>query len=178
MPISVRRVDDPGPGEASTPVGRRSGLVSRLAVIALVVVGLSQLAGHVLRTPQLELLGKMTGAAPLPLVFDLVDGLEYWALRHELQIVTAHRTVDFRSTPDLFSRIDGPHVVKIAYIFPFSLAPILPDEMRDSLLRQALCGGGKLAQDFELPDGVQEIRLRVTHPRAGGAWSYAVNCPA
>jgi hypothetical protein len=152
-------------------------LVSRLAVIVLVVVGLSQMAGHVGRAPQLELLGKMTGAAPLPLVFDLVDGLEYWALRHELQIVTAHRTVDLRSTPELFSRIDGPHVVKIAYIFPFSLAPILPDEIRESLLQQALCRGGKLAGDFELPDGVQALRLRVTHPRTGSAWEYAVNCP-
>lgn len=173
MPIPV-----PGPAEASPPVRRRPTLVFRLAVIALVAVGLSQLAGHLARAPKLELLGKMTGAAPLPLVFDLVDGLEYWALRHELQIVTTQRTVDLRSTPELFSRIDGPHVVKIAYIFPFSLAPILPDDMRASLLQHALCRGGKLAQDFDLPDGVQEIRLRVTHPRASTAWAYSVDCPA
>lgn len=119
----------------------------------------------------------MTGAAPLPLVFDLVDGLEYWALQHEVQIVTADGTIDLRSTPALFSRIRGPHVVKIAYIFPFSLAPILPDDVRESLLRQALCDGGKLAQDFALPDGIAEIRLGVWHPRGRGAWHFSVTCP-
>ena len=35
----------------------------------------------------------------------------------------------------------------------------------------------KLAQDFDLPDGVQVIRLRVTHPRTGTAWAYSVDCP-
>jgi len=155
----------------------RRAALSRLAAIGLVLLGLSQMAGHAVHSPRLELLGKMTGAAPLPLVFDLVDGLEYWALRHEVQIVTADRTIDLRSTPVLFSRIRGPHVVKIAYIFPFSLAPILPDDIRESLLQQALCGHGKLAQDFQLPDGVAEIRLGVSHPRGRGAWHFTVTCP-
>ncbi|MBE7439227.1 MAG: hypothetical protein HS115_12285 [Spirochaetales bacterium] len=40
--------------------------------------------------PAIQMAGRLTGAAPLPLVFNPTNGYEYWATRCQIQVIFRH----------------------------------------------------------------------------------------
>ena len=146
---------------------------------AVVGVGFLQMAGWIFGLNQIEMLGRLTGASPLPLVFNQVEGLEYWASGFDVHLKMENGTNrDFKITPALFSKVHGPHLLHMAYAMPFAFSPIAPAEFWEPPLRYGLCRPGKLAQDFEIQGVIRSVTLRISSQSGGKErhWDRGVEC--
>jgi hypothetical protein len=120
------------------------------ASVFLLVIGLLQMIGDLLRAPQVKGLAAATGASPAPRVFSSVQGLETFSSDFYIEWKdrngTAHTT---KLTPESYSRIKGPYNRRNVFGAALSYAPVLASDPRtrpmyDAVVRYALCGPAPL----------------------------------
>lgn len=95
------------------------------AAAALLLVGLSQMAGDLLGLPTLKGLGAATAAAPAPRVFTAVRGYEAFSTRFALDYTdAAGRAHSLPVTPERYAHVRGPYNRRNVYGAALSFAPV------------------------------------------------------
>jgi hypothetical protein len=143
------------------------------ASVFLLVIGLLQMTGDLLRAPQVKGFAAATGASPAPRVFSSVQGLETFSSDFYIEWKdrngTAHTT---KLTPELYSRIKGPYNRRNVFGAALSYAPVLASDPRtrpmyDSVVRYALCGTAPLLREMGIdPMNLSERPFIRLVPRA------------
>ena len=120
---------------------------SKAAAIALVLLGVAQMLGDITGLLPLKAIAAATNASPAPKVFSAVQGLETYSTRFFLEL--DDRRVEL--TPEVYSRIRGPYNRRNVYGAALAYAPVLPQALRDPVMRRALCGDAPLLRELGLP---------------------------
>ena len=149
-----------------------------LAAGALLALGLTQMAGDALGIDWLRGIGAASVAAPLPKVFSDVRGLETFASRFELEVVTPAGEERREITPELYARLAGPYNRRNVYGAALSYAPRLPTP----LWRQVFCYGfaanGPLRRELAVPADATAVRVHITSRTRGRdqSWTLEPRC--
>jgi hypothetical protein len=134
------------------------------AAVFLLALGLLQMTGDLVQQLGSERVGKAvkgvgaaTAASPAPKVFSAVRGLETYSTRFflewEEQDSTGHA---LELTPEVYARLRGPYNRRNVYGAALAYGPVLPAELRDPVLRYAVCGEAPLLREL----GIDPTRLR------------------
>jgi hypothetical protein len=124
------------------------------ASVFLLVIGLSQMAGDLLRIPQLKGLAAATAASPAPRVFSSVRGVETFSSHFYIEWKDRNGAAHaIKLTPEMYSRIEGPYNRRNVFGAALSYAPILARDPRTSpmyqaVVRYALCGPAPLLREI------------------------------
>lgn len=110
------------------------------AAVFLTILGLTQMAADLTGILPLKGLAAATNASPAPKVFSSVRGLETYSTRFFLEWPGQ----SLELTPEVYSRIRGPYNRRNVYGAALAYAPVLPAELRDPVMRYALCGERRL----------------------------------
>ena len=139
------------------------------ASLFLVVIGLLQITGDLLRVPQVKALAAATAASPAPKVFSSAQGLETFSSDFYIEWKDRNGAAHaMRLTPEMYSRIRGPYNRRNVFGAALSYAPVLARDSRtrpmyDAVVRYALCGPAPLLREIgiDLTDisGPPVIRL-------------------
>jgi hypothetical protein len=144
------------------------------ASVFLLVIGLLQMTGDLLRVPQVKGLAAATGASPAPRVFSSVKGLETFSSDFYVEWKDRNGAANaIRLTPELYSRIQGPYNRRNVFGAALSYAPVLASDPRtrpmyDAVARYALCGPAPLLREMGIdPTALPEPPVIRLVPRAG-----------
>lgn len=116
------------------------------AAVFLVMLGTAQMLGDLTGFLPLKAIAAATGASPAPKVFSAVQGLETYSTRFFLDL--GDRRVEL--TPKLYARIRGPYNRRNVYGAALAYGPVLPHQLREPVMRYALCDG-TLLDELGLP---------------------------
>jgi hypothetical protein len=141
------------------------------AGVFLVVVGLSQMTGDLLETyvnapagRALKGVGAATTAAPAPKVFSSVRGLETYSTRFYLEWTDrAGVEHSLLLTPESYGRIRGPYNRRNVYGAALAYGPVLPERLRDPVIRYAMCGDAPLLRELGIDPNDIAGRVRVRY---------------
>jgi hypothetical protein len=143
------------------------------ASVFLLVIGLSQMAGDLLRIPQLKGLAAATAASPAPRVFSSVQGLETFSSDFYIEWKDRNGAAHaIKLTPEMYSRIQGPYNRRNVFGAALSYAPILASGPRtklmyDAVVQYALCGPAPLLREIGIdPSDLSEPPVIRLVPRA------------
>ncbi len=142
--------------------------------VALLVLGLAQMAGVALGVPAIQGLAAATAASPAPKVFSTVKGLETFSTRFFVEWSdTSGAAHSVQLTPEVYGELEGTYNRRNAYGAAVAYAPIFADDERtQGLLRSighyALCGDAPLVREFGVDPATLDgpVRLRLV-PREG-----------
>ena len=124
------------------------------ASVFLLVIGLLQMAGDLLRVRQVKALAAATGASPAPRVFSSVQGLETFSSDFYIDWKDRNGAAHaIKLTPEMYSRIQGPYNRRNVFGAALSYAPVLARDPRtrpmyDAVVRHALCGPAPLLREM------------------------------
>lgn len=121
----------------------------------------------------------MSAAAPLPLVFNQVGGVEYWAAEYRVEARTlSGERIQRKIDAGTYEKMPGPHFVHMAYTLPLALAPIVPAPIWTIPLQYGFC----TSHYYQKALGIQEQILEATvlmKPRSGdnlAVRQYRIRC--
>ena len=149
--------------------------------VALLVVGLLQMAGDLLDHVGLGVIGRplkgigaASTASPAPKVFSTARGLETFSTRFHLQWTDrAGKRHDLLLTPELYGHLKGPYNRRNVYGAVLAYGPVLAtdprtDAMYRAVARSALCGNAPLLRELGVDptDVAGPVRVRY-EPRPG-----------
>ena len=145
--------------------------------IVLLVLGLLQMGGDILRVPLLQGIGAATVASPAPKVFSSVQGLETFSSQFYVEWTdrtgAAH---SLKLTPEVYAHIKGPYNRRNIFGATLAYAPILQKdprtrEMFEAVVQYALCDKAPLLREIGIdPDQLSAPpRIRLV-PRSGSAF--------
>ncbi len=142
-----------------------------VAASAVLLVGLTQMAGELLGSRALKGIGAVTVIAPCPKVFCDMNGFEPFAADFAFTMDDGSAVV---VTPELYSRMRGPYNRRNVYGAAIAGAPLLPDGIRDSVLSYGLGRGGPLRGELGISENGEAISLVVRDRSRGrsGRWSF------
>lgn len=147
--------------------------MKNLSAIALVVLGLAQVAGDLGNLPPLRAIAAATGASPAPKVFSAVRGLETYSTRFYLEWENKNGEKKFLElTPEVNARLAGPYNRRNVYGAVLAYGPVLSTDPKakplfDSVARYALCGDAPLLRELGIGAGeIHRLRIRLS-PRPG-----------
>lgn len=147
--------------------------------VLLTLLGLAQTLGEYGGSEALYGLGRISAASPLPRPFIPHRGLEFW--RNRIRVSWQTRSGVSGSAPldrAVYKRIGGPHVVAVAYSFPFTAAPRLSQRIWRPPLEHGFCRGGILARAFEIEEPLARVEVEIQNPGLrDGRWGSEVTCP-
>jgi len=130
--------------------------VSRGAV-ALLALGLVQMAGDLSGSAPLRGIGAATMASPAPKVFSAVRGYETYSTRFFLEWRDAGggggAPFALELSSAIYARLGGPYNRRNIYGAALSYGPVLPPALRDPVLRYALCGERPLLRELGIDRG-------------------------
>jgi len=141
--------------------------------IALLILGLAQIAGDLGGIPALKGIAAATNASPAPKVFSAVRGLETYSTKFHVEWKddAGERSLDLDS--EKYHRILGPYNRRNIYGATLAYGPVLASDPRtrpmfDAVARHALCAEAPLLTELgAAPQGaVTGARVRLT-PREG-----------
>lgn len=128
----------------------------RVAPAFLLILGLAQMTGDLLGILPLKAIAAATVASPAPKVFSAVRGLETYSTRFFIEWDGGRAEL----TPEVYSRMRGPYNRRNVYGAALAYAPVIPPELRDPVMRRALCGDAPLLRELGLhPRGRVVVRL-------------------
>jgi hypothetical protein len=138
------------------------------AAFILLVAGLLQMTGELLRLPALKGIGAATGASPAPKVFTAVRGMEAYSTRFYLEWTdrrgSAHK---LQLTPEIYQLLGGPYNRRNMYGALLAGGPVMATderlaEMYRSVSNYALCGEAPLLRELGIdPAGIGgPVRVR------------------
>ena len=140
------------------------------AAAFLLVLGLCQMAGDLVERAVHGPTGKVvkgvaaaTAASPAPKVFSAVRGLETYSTRFFLDWTDRSGAVHaLPLTPEVYSRMRGPYNRRNVYGAALAYGPVLPAELRDPVVRYALCGQAPVLRELGVnpADVAGPVRVR------------------
>lgn len=132
----------------------------RSVLYALVlVIGFLRIAGWLLDNDTVKGLGAVTAAAPLPIVFTEVKGVETFANNVFIVFEDSTRTTtELPVTPALYSRLSGPYNRRNVFGAAIAYGPVLDEALWQSVLRYGLCSG-VLQKEMGLPITIRNTRF-------------------
>ncbi len=140
------------------------------AGVFLVILGLAQMTGDLLEKyvhapagRALKGVAAATTASPAPKVFSSVHGLETYSTRFFLEWTDRAGTEHaLQLTPEIYGRIRGPYNRRNVYGAALAYGPVLPENLRDPVMRYAVCGKAVLLRELGIdPDDIAgRIRIR------------------
>ena len=115
----------------------------------LLVVGLLQMSGDLLRLPFLKNLGAASGASPAPKVFCSVKGYEAYGTRFALEWIDGRGELHSRPfSAETSGRLRGPYNRRNVYGAVLAYGPILPETLRGPVLTYALTGDAPVLREL------------------------------
>lgn len=160
----------------------------RKLVILLLILGLLQMAGDLLRVPALKGLAAATAASPAPKVFSAVRGLETYSTRFFIEWTdTAGNSHSVEITPETAKGLSGPYNRRNVYGAVLAYGPIMQSDatlwpMFESVSNYALCGEAPLLRELAIDTtnmkGAPRVRLetRDGSQAAGLPLSFEAPC--
>ena len=141
------------------------------AAVFLVVLGLMQMTGDLLERcvnavagRALKGFGAATTASPAPKVFSSVRGLETYSTHFFVEWTdrtgVAH---SLHVTPEIYARLQGPYNRRNVYGAALAYGPVLPEELRDPVMRYALCGEAPLLRELGIDPEQIAGRVRIRY---------------
>lgn len=148
--------------------------MKKWAPVALLVLGLLQMAGDLLGLAALKGIGAATMASAAPKVFSSVRGLETYSTKFFIEWTdTAGAAHSLALTPEVNARLRGPYNRRNVYGAVLAYGPVLSTDARTqpmfrSVAAYALCGEAPLLRELGLNPAeiAGKVRLRL-EPRAG-----------
>ncbi len=124
--------------------------------VFLVGLGLSQMIGDLVQQTVSEGVGRAlkgvaaaTAASPAPKVFSSVRGLETYSTRFYVEWTDRSGAGhSLHVTPEVYARLRGPYNRRNVYGAALAYGPVLPAELRDPVMRYALCGDAPLLREL------------------------------
>src|SRR5262245_33325393 len=114
-----------------------------VAAVLLIVLGLSQMAGDVLRLDALKALGAVTTASPAPKVFSAVRGLEPYSTCFFLEWTGRDGTEhSLPISPEVGARLRGSYNRRNVYGAVLAYGPLLATEPRTRPMFEAVARYG------------------------------------
>jgi hypothetical protein len=142
---------------------------------ALLIIGLSQMAGELTGNRILKGLGAVTCIAPCPKVFCDMNGFEPFAA--DFAITQEEKgSISVPITPTLYSRMKGPYNRRNVYGAAIAGAPLLPEPIRRHVLNYAFAHGGSLRDEFGLPAGGGSIGITIRDKTRGRDANWYFQC--
>jgi len=142
--------------------------MNKFAPLALLVIGLLQMAGDVFHLPALKGIGAATTASPAPRVFSSVKGLETYSTRFFLEWTDrAGRPHSVLLTSEFYARLRGPYNRRNVYGAVLAFGPVLQADPRtrrlfEAVAHYALCEGAPLLRELGIDsDQVQPGTVRI-----------------
>ncbi|MGH7307528.1 MAG: hypothetical protein ACREK6_02435 [Candidatus Rokuibacteriota bacterium] len=140
------------------------------AGLALLLLGLLQMAADLAGLPALRALAAATQASPAPKVFSAVHGLETYSTRFTVEWHDeAGRPHSLVLSPEVYARLNGPYNRRNVYGAALAYGPILATNERTRLMweavaRHALCGQAPLLRELGAaePPRPGSVRVRLT----------------
>ena len=134
----------------------------RKPVIALLALGMLQMAADLLHLRALKGVAAATAASPAPKVFSSVRGLETYSSRFFVEWTDesgVFHSIEIR--PETTAGLRGPYNRRNVYGAVLAYGPVLHSDpsvraMFESISRYALCGDAPLLRELGIP--VSEIR--------------------
>jgi hypothetical protein len=126
------------------------------AAAFLLTIGMLQMSGDLIEQfinrpagRALKGVGAASTASPAPKVFSSVRGLETYSTRFYVEW-TDSDGVDqsLQVTPEVYARLRGPYNRRNVYGAALAYGPVLPEELRDPVMRYALCGDAPLLREL------------------------------
>jgi hypothetical protein len=128
----------------------------------LLVIGMIQMSGDLLRLPFLKNLGAATAASPAPKVFCAVKGYEAYSTRFLLEWIDGlgvRHSQPF--TAESSGRLLGPYNRRNVYGAVLAYGPVLPDRLRSPVLSYALSGAAPVLRELGVdPKNVRSAWIR------------------
>lgn len=152
-------------------IGKRNA-----AAIALLVIGSLQMTGYLTGAKILRGIGLASGISPFPKVFCEADGYEAFAASFRIEGTCDGQPWSRQLDPEWYGRLKGPYNRRNVYGAALAFAPRLPEELRATLLNEALAPGSRLRDELGIPAQIEDLRVIVT-PRSGenhGPWTYGI----
>lgn len=152
---------------------------TRIFTALLLLVGVSEPIGSALRLSSLREFGRLTSASNSPLVFNQVEGVEFWANRFRFEFHdAAGRIVDLPVTNDVLASILGPHTRTAAYVVPIGLGSIAGQGLYIPPLRYGFCFNGPLARDLRYHEVMKSVTIRIESgsPMDQRRWALHIPC--
>ena len=144
-----------------------------IAAGALLVLGLTQMAGDLLGNRPLKGLGAATVIAPCPKVFCDINGLEPFASSFAIRADGEKDTASFPITPELYSRLKGPYNRRNVYGAAIAGAPLLPEPVWRSVLDYAFASRGPLRTELGVPANTRiTLSMRTNTRGRNDTWIF------
>jgi hypothetical protein len=129
-----------------------------LTAALLVVLGVAQVIGDLTGWVPLRAIAAATGASPAPKVFSAVQGLETYSTRFFLEWNSRRLEL----TPEVYARVRGPYNRRNVYGAALAYAPVLPPELRDPVMKYALCGDAPVLRELSGDQRARPDRVSIT----------------
>lgn len=145
----------------------------------LVALGLIQSLGWATKQEWLRGIGLLTVASPLPIVFTQVKGIETFAEDFNLNYTDDKGNqntlkIDSKS----YSQFKAPYNFRNVIGAAVSYGPILPPELRDSVLHYAFVSPGNLVRSLDLEPPLKNASLTITSRTAGNDQTWEIQIPS
>lgn len=125
----------------------------------VIAIGFLRIAGWLMHSDAVKGIGAVTAAAPLPIVFTEVKGVETFA--NNVFIVfedSTGTTTEIPVTPALYSKLNGPYNRRNVFGAAIAYGPVLDEALWQSVLQYGLCGG-VLQREMGLPLNTRNTRF-------------------
>ena len=143
----------------------------------VIAIGFLQTLGYIFHSKELRGVGMATASSPLPLVFTDIKGVETFAGRFVLEYTT-DTLKQIEITKKVYAKFPGPYNRRNVYGAAFAYGPLLPEKLRDQVLRYALCNARILKEMNVETEPVSEALLKISTKtrKRSDVWNYSINC--
>jgi hypothetical protein len=156
--------------------------------VALLVVGLLQMAADLLHLPALKGIAAATTASPAPKVFSAVRGLETYSTHFFIEWTDQNGAEhSLQLTPEVYARLRGPYNRRNLYGAVLAYGPVLESDPRtrpmfESVARYALCHNAPVLRELgidpqEIRQGSLQVRLQPVPGTDLGALKHVLVVP-
>ncbi|PIS05223.1 MAG: hypothetical protein COT81_02315 [Candidatus Buchananbacteria bacterium CG10_big_fil_rev_8_21_14_0_10_42_9] len=148
--------------------------------LILILIGLTQIFGFVIKDNTIMRFGYTYAASPLPVVFTKIGAIEPFSIVLSANYITSNgQTKHIDISPGDFDVFPGPFFRRSSYTSPvFGLITDPTNKRALNVLRFGLCDEGVLIKTFTTDTNIQsaEIIARSLTRDVNAVWKFEVNC--
>jgi len=152
----------------------KSSRFVNIAACILLLIGLMQMAGDLLKVPALKGIGAATMLSPAPKVFTAHKGLETYSTRFYVEWTDvgggAH---SLEVTPAVYAKVLGPYNRRNVYGAVLAFGPVMVGDpngkpMFDAVAHYALCGKAPLLRELGIDSSTIAGNVKVRYEPVNG----------
>ena len=135
-------------------------------IVILTTVAISRPIFHIFDDHPWRDRARLSGVAPLPLVFTARNGIEPWAIDVVFTLsFERKRTKEFRLSPNIFSMTPGNHFIRLVLTMAFGNSRRDPLQTWKLVTEKELCQKGFMYEMFDLDSVPKSVKVRSTNLR-------------